>query len=294
MSLLTGQDGAAGGQASGGPTGGSGGTGNQPDWRTALPDDLKNEKVFESIKGKDWAEAGPLLAKNYLHAQRLVGAEKLVLPTEHSSPEEIANFRTKLGVPAKPEEYGYKLPEGLTEDKIDKGRMDLWRKELHEAGIPKAAAERIMSKYLSEEFGATQAANAARTKQLADNELAIKQEFGLKFDEKVNYARLAIREFGTPQLTEILDQTGLGSHPDVVKLFAAIGSKLSDDRARGGGGGGANPLATPELAQDALNAFNRDQSKQKALFDAADPQHKWVVEERQKLFAAAFPSKAKE
>lgn len=294
MSLLTGQTPGDAGQ--GKAPGDAGGAGNQTitDWRSKLPDDLRSEKVFESIKGTNWDEAGPLLAKNYLHAQRLVGADKLVLPTDKSTPEEIAAFRSKLGVPGKPEEYGLKLPEGLKEEQLDKAKVDVWRKEMHEAGIPKAAAERLLSKYLSEEFGATQAAITARTKQAEADEMAVKEAFGVKYDEKVNFARFALREFGDDNLVNLLENTGMGSNPAVVKFFSAIGEKLSDDKARGGNSGGSGSLATPELAQHALNEFNTNTEKQKALWDAQHPNHKAAVDEREKLFAAAFPPDKKD
>lgn len=291
MSILTGQPGADGGQGAAAPASGAP-AGNQ-DWRQSLPEDLRAEKVFESIKGKDWGEAGPILAKNYVHAQRMIGSDKLVLPNERSTPEEIAAFRSKLGVPAKPEEYTFKLPEGLTEDKLDKARVDLWRKELHEAGIPKQAAERLLTKYLSEEHGATQAAQAARVKEMEQYELAIKQEFGVKFDEKVNFARLALREFGNDNIVQLLETTGLGSHPEVVKLFASIGEKLGDDRARGTSGtGGGNPFASPDLAQAELQSFQRNPENMRAIMDRSHPNHDNVVEQRRKLFEAAFPKEA--
>lgn len=288
MSILTGQQGSAGGQADGG-SGGAGGAGNQPDWRSSLPDDLKQEKVFESIKGKDWNEAGPLLAKSYLHAQRLVGADKIVLPTDKSTPEEIAAFRSKIGVPAKPEEYTFKLPEGLKPEGLNKDRISAWQKEMHEAGLPKAAADRLLSRYLAEEHTAVTSAAAARTKELETNELTLKQEFGVKFDEKVNNARFAMRTFGNDTLAQLLDSTGMGSNPEVVKFFAAIGEKLGDDSARGAGGSGGNVHASPELAQAALNSFNTNADNMKALFDKDHPMHDAKVAERRKLYEAAYP-----
>lgn len=270
---------------------GSGGNQN-PDWRSSLPEELRGEKVFESIKGKNWDEAGPVLAKNYINAQRLVGADKLVLPTDKSSPEEIQAFRAKLGVPAKPEEYTFKLPEGLAETSLDKARLDSWRKEMHEAGIPKAAAERLLSRYIADEHTTVQAIAQTKATEMKQHELALKQEFGVKFDEKVNYARLAVKEFGSDNLVQILDSTGLGSHPEVVKLFAAIGEKLGDDTARGTGGIRFD-AQSKEGAQAALNEFNRNEEKMKALFDRDHPQHDAVVKERAALFAAAFPTEKK-
>lgn len=271
--------------------------GNQPtggvsDWRAALPEDLRSEKVFESIKGKDWSEAGPLLAKNYIHAQRLVGADKLIMPTDKSTPEEIAAFRAKLGVPAKPEDYGWgKLPDGVTEDRLDKAKFAEWRKELHEAGIPKAAAERLIGKRIAEMHGEEVAREKARTDAMLAGEQSLKQEFGDKFDENVNFARWTAQEFGDEKLIQVLDATGLGSSPEVVKFLAKIGRAMADDSARGSGS--SRPTSTdnmrPEQAQMALAEFENNKENIAALHNRADSKHDWAVQQRLKLFQAAYP-----
>jgi hypothetical protein len=46
--------------------------------------------------------------------------------------------------------------------------------------------------------------------------------------EGIDRARLAIKQFATPELTSFLNETGLGSHPVLVKLFADIGNKMSE------------------------------------------------------------------
>lgn len=263
------------------------------DWRAGLPEDLRAEKAFESIKGKDWAEAGPALAKQFVHAQRLVGADKLILPTEKSTPEEIQAFRLKLGVPAKFEDYSYEgqLPKDYPVDKIDKTRFDGWRKALHEQGVPKAAAEKLIGKFLTDEHTQMVEAEKARVKALADNEIAVQQEYGAKFEETLNYARWTAKTFGDEKLLGMLEQTGLGSHPDVVRFFAKVGRAMADDKLRGGGGGGGGGLpATPEAAQMAIAEFERNPENLKALHDRAHPNHAYVVEQRQKLYAAAFPT----
>ncbi len=288
MSIITGQGTPPAGQGT--PPAGDNAPGNQtPDWRSALPDDLRAEKVFESIKGKDWSEAGPLLAKNYLHAQRMVGADKIVLPTDKSTPEEIAAFRAKLGVPAKPDEYSFKLPEGMKDTMLDKTRIDTWRKELHEAGIPKSAAERLMSKFIGDEYARFTESQTNRTKQEEQWGLQLKQDFGVKYDEEVNNARFAVRQFGNDALGQLLDETGLGSHPEVVKLFAKIGKSIGDDRIRGGNQQQAGSINSPEQAQAALNEWSRSAENMKALMDRNHPNHDRAVAERRQLFETAFP-----
>lgn len=288
-----------------GPSGGDGGQGNPPatppasgnppaaDWRTSLPEDLRSEKVFESIKGKDWSEAGPVLAKNYLNAQKLVGADKLVIPGKDASPEQIADFRKKLGVPEKPEEYGIRLPEGLTEDKLDKARVDAWRKHLHEQGIPKAAAEALIGQYLADEFSTVQARAKAQEEQAKAWQMQLKEKFGQKYDENINLARFALEQFSDPSLVQWLEESGAGNNPAVVEFFAKVGQALSDDAPRNGGGtgmGGNGAPKTAAQAQAALNEFNRNESKQKALWDPQHPQHDAVVKEKDQLFKLAFPT----
>ncbi len=273
--------------------GGSGGSGNQtpPDWRTGLPEDLRGHKSLETIKGKDWNEAGPSLVKSFIHAQSLVGADKLVIPGKDATKEQIAEFRTKLGVPEKPDGYEVKLPEGLTEDKIDKKLMDTWRTRLHEAGIPKSQAEKIISDYLSDNLSVMTAQQKAAEKQAQDWEIELKQKFGADYDKQVNYARYALRQLGSDSLLQLLESTGLGNNPTVVEFFAKAGRSISDDTARGGGGGGGagGIPRDPAAAQAAIDAFNRDERKQKALWKREDPLHDEVVKERDALFKAAYP-----
>ena len=294
MSIISGQQGDGGAGSSAGSAAGAG-AGNQAvtDWRGSLPEDLRSEKVFESIKGKDWNEAGPILAKSYLHSQRLVGADKIVIPGDKATPEERAAFYTKLGRPEKPDGYAYKLPEGMTEQMLDKARVDKWRGKMHELGFSKTQAETILNEFIADEYGNNTTSKANHDKEIQAWELGLKEEFGAKYDEKCNFARFAAGEYASPELVKLLETTGLGSHPEVVKMFASIGEKMSDDRARGGAGSGSGgnfSVKTQEQAQHALNEFNRDASKQKALWDRNHPEHANVVKERGELFAVAFPS----
>ena len=276
MSILTDQAPAGGGQPPAG-SGAGGDPGNQADWRSALPEDLRGEKVFESIKGKDWSEAGPLLAKGYVNAQRMVGAEKLVVPGEQATPDK----------------YTYKLPEGVKPEHLNKPVIDNWLKELHEAGVPAKQADRILTRYLAEEHKLTTERKTAQEAQVKQWELSLKEEYGAKYDERLNYAKWALKSFGDKDgnLVKFLDQTNLGSHPAIVKFFADVGAKLADHKAVGGDGGprfSSEPRDAAE-AQAALTAFNRDPEKQKALFDKNHPQHDDVVRQREGLFKAAFP-----
>src|SRR5438093_625268 len=71
------------------------------DWRSALTGEfapLATDKSLEVIKGKDWSEAGPLLAKGYVSAQKMIGGS-VQIPGPQATPEQIKAFRAKIGVP---------------------------------------------------------------------------------------------------------------------------------------------------------------------------------------------------
>lgn len=296
MSIINGQGGDGGAGSSNNGSGDGAGSGSQnggvTDWRTSLPEDIRSEKVFESIKGKDWGEVGPSIAKQLVHAQRMVGGDKLTLLTDKSTPEERAAFYTKLGRPEKPDGYQYKLPEGMREDGINKERITKWQTKMHELGLSKTAADTLLSEFIAEEFGHGKAHEESEAKKIEAWELGLKQELGAKYEEKTNIAVWAAKEFGSPELLDILDKTGLGSHPDVVKMFVKIGEQMSDDHARNGGSGNGPQnfsAMNPAQAQAALNEFNRNESNMKILFDKGHTEHDKLVKERAELFAAAFP-----
>lgn len=72
------------------------------------------------------------------------------------------------------------------------------------------------------------------------------QELGAQFNETVARAGTAIEylEKQVPELRDILNTNGLGNRVEVIKMFAAMGDALGEDRGHGyGGGAGQNDIA---------------------------------------------------
>ena len=66
----------------------------QVDWRESLPEDLKSDPSLLTVKDV------PGLAKSYIHAQKMIGADKLAIPGKNASEEEWSAVYEKLGKPA--------------------------------------------------------------------------------------------------------------------------------------------------------------------------------------------------
>ncbi|MBQ6352029.1 MAG: hypothetical protein IJJ28_02025, partial [Lentisphaeria bacterium] len=82
-------------------------------WREGLPESIRSEKCLDSIKTIG------TLAQSYVHAQKSMGANKVAIPGENATPEEIDAFHKALGRPDKMEDYStdkVELPEGIVLD----------------------------------------------------------------------------------------------------------------------------------------------------------------------------------
>lgn len=62
-----------------------------------------------------------------------------------------------------------------------------------------------------------------------------KEVGGKDFNQKVAVARKALKEYGTPELTAVLDTYGMSNHPEVIRLFYRVGKTLKEDSVESGG-----------------------------------------------------------
>lgn len=67
---------------------------------------------------------------------------------------------------------------------------------------------------------------------------------GEKLASSLTSAKRAIDKYGSKGLREMLDQSGLGNHPEVIRFFAKVGRSLSED-SFSGSLGGRTPKETP-------------------------------------------------
>src|SRR5699024_3254227 len=59
---------------------------------------------------------------------------------------------------------------------------------------------------------------------------------GAKFDENLAAAEQAVKALATPELKELLDNTGLGNHPEMVRLFVKLSPLVREDQGLSTGG----------------------------------------------------------
>lgn len=130
------------------------------------------------------------------------------------------------------ESYDFKAPDGKEFDTQTLAAFTDIAKELK---LPADAAQKILDK-----MAPAMEAKITRTMEAAKaqwrEESSKDQEFGgEKLAENMAVAKKAMDEFGTPELRKLLNDTGLGNHPEIIRAFVRAGKAISEDSfVRGG------------------------------------------------------------
>lgn len=136
-----------------------------------------------------------------------------------------------------PESYEFKAPEGTQFDDAVIGAFSEVAKELN---LPQDQAQKVLDK-MAPVIAARQAEQfqAART-EWAEAAKTDKEFGGEKLTENLGTAKKALDALATPELRTLLEESGLGNHPEVIRVFYRAGKAISEDRFVAGQAGKTN------------------------------------------------------
>lgn len=266
-----------------GDAGGSS-AGSAMDWRASLDETLRADPTLADIKDLNG------LAKSYVHAQRMIGKDKVSIPIEGADPSEWDMFYERLG---RPGDGNYKLePNGVVPDglEFDPAALDRFKKIFHSHGLTQKQAQGLFKDYMG--YVGEQHQNIAQNGQASREQWVseVKREFGKAFDERVDLAVRAVETFGGQELMQWLDQTGLGDHPMFVKMFAKIGQQMQEALATPGQSRGWT--MTPDSARQEIARMQRDKDFMTSYMTPGATGHAEAVKKMQDLFGFAYPDEA--
>lgn len=128
-----------------------------------------------------------------------------------------------------PEKYEFTAGEGV---ELDTEALKDFEPVARELNLTNEQAQKLVDAYPKILAGVQQRqadAWQATTEQWAADVKADKEIGGDKLTGNLSAAQRALDQFGTPELKEYLNTTGLGNHPDLVKTFVKIGKTMSED-----------------------------------------------------------------
>lgn len=127
--------------------------------------------------------------------------------------------------PVVPEAYEFKMPEGVELDGKAAEEFTAIAKELK---LSQADAQRIAD--VAVKMQQKQAETHVETVKGWAEQCKTDKEFGGdNLQQNLAVARKAIDAFGSPQLKELLNGSGLGNHPEVVRFAYKAGKAISED-----------------------------------------------------------------
>ncbi len=153
-----------------------------------------------------------------------------------------------------PEQYEFKAPEGR---EYDPGVLQAYSEVAKELNLPQEAAQKMIDK-IAPLIEARQVEQIQSVKNDWAEAAKVDQEFGgEKLNENLAVAKKALDKFGSPQLRTLLEESGLGNNPEVIRFMYRAGKAISEDTFVGGSKG--NQKSGPKNFNDLASALYSNQ-----------------------------------
>ncbi len=207
---------------------------------------LLNEPAVKNVKDLN------SLVKGYVHAQKMIGADKIVVPSKGAPQEQWNEVFTKLGLPSK-EAYKLNKPEKSNlGDEFYNQATELG----HSLGILPHQMQGFVTK-LEETTGAQREAHIAASKRSIEEGIAnLKSEWGQAFEAKIYNAKEVLNKFGTDEDKKFISESGLGNNPQFIKFLEKVGSSMKEARIIEG----KDDSGSPQDLQGKLDSILRDKN----------------------------------
>jgi hypothetical protein len=248
-----------------------GGSGN--DFLNLIPEDIRQHPSLSPIKDVE------NLARSYVNAQRLIGADKIPMPVNPTD-EDLDRIYSKLGRPETPDQYGISADGNI----ITEERATEYADIAHKLRLTPDQAKGVLDYYRSvaENDMTIMADNNAQA--MEQSAAALQAEWGDAYDAKIQSAQKVVDQFEAGNIMEmqLADGTKLGNHPEVIRAFAKIAdfrqTVTSEDTVS---------ESTSSMGMSVQQAGNEIQAimgdRSHAYWDKRNPQHQQAVDRMAQL-----------
>lgn len=147
----------------------------------------------------------------------------------------------------KPEDYELSVPEHFF---MDEEIETEFRSMASERGWSKEDVQKLQSMQVKlYEKQAT--AHAEMVSKWGEDLKADKEIGGSEYDANAGRAIQTMHEFFSPEARELMDRTGMGNHPEIVKGFVRIGKLFGEGATMSGVGGSRSTIVGAMYGDDA-------------------------------------------
>ena len=233
------------------------------DWKASLSDEIRGEKSLENISDIE------SLAKSFVHAQKLVGADKIPVPNKFATDKDWDEVYKKLGRPETADGYKFDVKD------VNQEGLKAFKEQAHKMGLLPHQANEMVKWYQTNETATNDAKDQVAEKARTESITNLKQEFGLAFDQKLKAASAMAKQYVAAEVLDapMADGSKLGDNPAIIKAFANLAEKMGEDKF-------VNPSGptymTPKQIDKQIGELTAPNS---AYWDKNHPNHQTAVDE---------------
>ena len=193
-------------------------------WKESISEQYRNDPNIEKFTEID------ALAKSYINATKMIGQDKVVIPTNNSTEEAWNDVYDKLGRPESAEKYSLDAKSEVVN--LDEAAIKSFAEQSHKLGLNNKQAQGILEFYKNNMEGTAQQEKIDMETAHAQAEQQLRQEWGRDFDNKIKQAKaLAQANIDIKFLeSQLKDGSKVGDHPEVIKGFAKMASMMQEDK----------------------------------------------------------------
>jgi len=191
--------------------------------------------------------------------QQAENAQDQQVSDETTVESETSESETPEGAP---EKYEFNSKVADAPDELDPEVLTAFGDVAKELNLPQEAAQKVLDK-VAPVIQAKQAKVIEQTKVEWANQSKSDEEFGGEsLTDNLDVAKASLDTFGTDALKSLLQETGLGNHPEVIRFMYRAGKAISEDSYVGNSEGAVGKSNVPKDFNGIANAlYSNQQSK---------------------------------
>jgi hypothetical protein len=195
----------------------------QSTWKDSISEEFRKDPNIEKFTEID------ALAKSYINATKMIGQDKIAIPTNNSTQEAWDEAYDKLGRPESATKYALDLNSEIVS--MDENQIKSFAEQSHKLGLNNKQAQGILEFYKDNMEGSAQQSKIDTETAQAQSEQHLRQEWGRDFDAKVKQAG-AVAKANIPGALDLVlqDGTRVGDNLEIIKGFSKIASMFSEDK----------------------------------------------------------------
>ena len=196
----------------------------QSTWKDSISEEYRKDPNIEKFTEID------ALAKSYINATKMIGQDKVAVPTNNSTEEAWNEVYDKLGRPESAEKYSLDAKSKVVS--LDDNAVKQFAETSHKLGLNNKQAQGLLEFYKQNMEGTAQQAKIDTETAQAQAEQELRSEWGREFDTKVKQASSLAKANMKPEILDMTLSNGtrLGDHPEIIRGFAKIAGMMAEDK----------------------------------------------------------------